>query len=547
MNIVAAVFADFVTGPAGNASALLATVGGRGILARTLLRVARIEGVSARCLFVRARDGDAAAAVVRDAGVEDRIEVLPLDSSPRPRRALLTAARKWNLESWRGGLVGSSWFDEFIDPQAAALVLDHYRCDAVLCIEGHSPVLDVRIATAMVAHTQATEHEAKMVFTQAPPGLAGAVMRREALQDLLEFNIPVGLLLAYRPELAQGDPITQPACYGVPRQVVQTAARFTGDTRRSRELLDMALAELGEDADAAALCEWTQGVGHDRAGALPVEVELELTTADPLPETTLRPRGARVPRREIADLAAVQRLAAELARYDDRLVFLGGHGDPLLHPQFAEVCRILRSAGVYGIGVGTALAELTEEHVAALFDNTVDVVEVRIDAHSPETYRRVHGADLYAQVVANVERLEALRRERKAPEPLVVCSLTRCAATMDELERFYDHWIQKVGSAVITGYNDYGGLLPADTLLRATPDLREPCRRLATRMMLLADGTVALCGQDCGGEVRMGNWVTEGVGAAWGGARLVAVREAHRGLNLESLPICERCAEWSRT
>ncbi|HPM25532.1 MAG TPA: hypothetical protein PLP66_16595, partial [Phycisphaerae bacterium] len=196
MNIVAAVFADFVTGPAGNASALLATVGGRGILARTLLRVARIEGVSARCLFVRARDGDAAAAVVRDAGVEDRIEVLPLDSSPRPRRALLTAARKWNLESWRGGLVGSSWFDEFIDPQAAALVLDHYRCDAVLCIEGHSPVLDVRIATAMVAHTQATEHEAKMVFTQAPPGLVGAVMRREALQDLLEFNIPVGLLLA---------------------------------------------------------------------------------------------------------------------------------------------------------------------------------------------------------------------------------------------------------------------------------------------------------------------------------------------------------------
>jgi hypothetical protein len=546
MNMVGAVFADFVDAPGGGRSQLTTELAGQPILVRTLRRLLQVLGLNRRCLVVRPRDREAAAGVLAAFELGEQVELLPVDTSQHSRRLLLTAARKWNLTSWRGGLMGATWFDEFVDPLATALVLNHYKCAAALVLDGHQAVFDPVMAAAMLSHHELHQQEAEMTFTQAPPGLAGIILRAPVVQNLLDLNVPLGLLLSYRPELAQSDLIIHEACYHVVAEVAQTAARFVADTRRSREVLDEALRELGDDACAAALCTWVAQPGRDAAGPLPVETELELTTADPLPNTTVRLRGDRVPRRELRDIGLVTRVAEQLVEYDDRLVFLAGHGDPLQHPQFAEVCRRLRAAGVYGLGVATPLVDLSDENLDALFANRVDVVEVEIDAHSRATYQRLHGVDRFEQVQRNVERIETARRERNQPQPIVVPSLTRCAATIEDLDPFYDHWIREVGSALIGGYNDWCGELAADPLLPAVSPLREPCWRLRSRMMLLADGTAALCSQDFRGAAAVGTWITEPLRAIWSGARLEAARAAQRALRLEAFPLCRSCSEWGR-
>jgi hypothetical protein len=546
MNLVGAVFADFVEAPLGGASQLMTPLASRTVLEHTLRRLLQVTGLERRCLFVRPRDADAAAEALANAGLQTEIELLATDDAPRPRRNLLRAARKWNIESWRGGVMGTTWFDEFVDAQALAIVIDHYQCEGVLALDGHQAALDPHVATAMLRHAIENEFTAKTVFTQAPPGLAGVIVRRENVEDLLQLGLPLGLLLSYRPEMARFDPITQPACYHVVPEVAQTTARLVGDTRRGRELLAEALAELGEGADAERLCTWVRAPGHDRAGALPVEIELELTTRDARPESTLRPPAATIGERELSDLAAVARLAESLATCDDRLVVLGGHGDPLLHPDFPEVCRLLRTAGVFGIAVVTPLIELSDVSFAALFDHEIDVLEVPLDAHTPATYERVHGIDAFAQVRANIDRIEQHRRQHRAPRPILVPSLTRCAATMAELEPFYDDWIRMVGSAAIRGYNDHAGLLAADSLLPTHPPVRVPCRRLWSRLMLLADGRVAQCSQDVGGAHAVGDWTQSGVADLWGSAALIALRAAHEEGRPESLPMCPRCTQWDR-
>jgi hypothetical protein len=546
MKIVAAVFADFVSGPLGGAAQLQAEIAGQSILTRTLRRLAQVEGLAATCLFVMPRDQEAAARARADAQVADRIELLPLSPGPSSRAALIATARKWSLEAWRGNPLGLCWFDEFISPPAAAAVLDHYGADAVLCLSPYQPLLDPAIASAMIRHWLENGVTCRHVFTQAPPGLAGMLLPRECLVTLLELDIPVGLLLAYRPELAQWDPITQPSCYPVAPEIIQTAARFTGDTRRSRELLESALHDLGDSPTAGQLCNWVNQPGHDRAGPLPVEVELELTTADPLPDTRLRLRGSRVPHRELTDLAAVQRVAEELATYDDRLVWLGGHGDPLEHPEFASVCRTIRSAGVYGLAMTTALLRLTDQNLETLFDQRVDLIEVLLDTATPELYREVHGVEGHAQIVANIERIEKERLARRSPWPVLVPSQTRCSATLAELERFHDEWLARIGSALIRGYNDYAGLLPADTLLPTCPPVRIPCRRLSSRLMLLANGTIPLCFQDVAGEQALGDWTRDRLRDTWEGAALQAARIAHQGQDLAAYRRCEKCSEWSR-
>jgi len=294
------------------------------------------------------------------------------------------------------------------------------------------------------------------------------------------------------------------------------------------------------------LCAWLRADGHDRAGSVPVEVELELTTDDPLPETTLRPRGNRVPRRRLEDLDAVSRLARQLAAYDDRLLFLGGHGDPLLHSEFPEICRRIRAGVVCGLGVGTSLVELSDQALNALIDSGVDVIEVRLDANTPATYRTVHNADAFESVLSNIERIQAARRSRESPAPLVVCSLTRCAATLPELEAFFERWIRATGWAIIHGYNEYGGVLPPDAVLAMRPPARGPCRRLGTRMMLLGDGRAVLCGQDLTGETALGSWVSQALADLWCGAPRRDARESHSRLAFDNYPLCARCNEWFR-
>lgn len=546
MKVIAAVFADFETAPAGGPSQLATTLGGVDTLTRTLRRVAQVQEVAARLLCVRPRDAERAAAVLAASGVADRVELFPEDTAPRPRRKLLTAARKWGLEAWRGGVLGTSWFDEFVDAQAVAQVLQKTQATAALCLDGHMPFCDPAVATGMIRHALRHPDQGKVIFTQAPPGLAGLLLRVDLLQELLENDLPVGLLLAYRPEMPTLDPIIHTSCYQLDPVIAQTAARLTADTRHSRELLTGLLADLGDEPAAEEICRWLAEPGRSRGSVLPVEIELELTTADPLPETTLRIRGERVPTRHLDDLSAWERIARELGAYDDRIVVFGGHGDPLQHQEFAAVCGLTRAAGIWGLAVTTPLVDLSDAACEALFEHEVDVVEVQIDAHSAATYRRMHGRDAFAQVIQNVDRLEQRRRRELRPRPIVLCSLTRCAGTLGELEAFYDTWVHELGGAVLQGYNDYCGRLPADTLLPTTPLVRGPCRRLDRRLLLLADGRVARCGQDVDGEYSLGAWRTESLAKIWSGERLEQLRVAHRGGVLESLPMCQRCQEWNR-
>jgi hypothetical protein len=200
----------------------------------------------------------------------NRLEVLALDDGVRARRGLIRSARKWGLASWRGTPLGTTWFDEYLEPLAAARVLDHFGAEGVLCMDGCQPLLDPSVAARMLAHARENAGEANFVFTQSPPGIAGVLLRRQTARELLENQWPIGLLLTYRPEAPRGDLITRPMCCPVPALVAQTAARLTGDTRRSRELVEAAMGALGARAGAEEVCAWI--AGRPRVACSPLEL-----------------------------------------------------------------------------------------------------------------------------------------------------------------------------------------------------------------------------------------------------------------------------------
>lgn len=546
MKIAAAVFADFHQSFLGGPSQLSTILCGRTVLEHLLIRLARVTGLDHRAICVQGRDQDAAREAVAHLGMQSMIDVLPIDDGVRPRRSLIRSARKWNLSGWRGSPFATTWFDEYVEPLAVARVLDHYKCHHLLCLEGHQAALDVGIADRMIAYRREDPPEAQFIFTQAPPGLAGVILSREITRELLEKDLPLGITLAFRPEMPQPDLITKPHCFRVAPELIHTSLRLNADTRRGRELLEAGWKALGTDCDGKSLCTWLHRNAESAAGALPLEIELELTTSDPLPETRIRPRGARIPTRALENLESVRRLATELAAYDDRALVLAGHGDPLRHPRFAEICHAVRSAGVSTLGVTTPLVELSDENLAAIFESGVDALEVQVDAASAATYQQIHLSDQFLAVLANIERIQQQRHARQSPQPLIVCSLTRCAANIHELEEFYDHWIRQTGWALIHGYNDFGGRLGADPLMRLSPPNREACRRLTRRMMLLADGTTPQCSQDLTGKTSFGNWTQMPLVQLWTGQTLADLRSDHASGAWNRHAACRGCGEWFR-
>lgn len=530
MDVVVAIFADFEQTFLGGPSQLSEPLAGAPTMVHTLRRVSRVTGVGRRCVMVRPRDEAAARGMVSAAGLEGAFEVLAIDDGARPRRGLIRSARKWHLDGWRGTPLGTTWYDEYIEPLAVGRVLDHYRCDAVLCVDGHQAVFDPAWADGALRYLGSNSEEAGFVFSPAPPGLTGIIVGRQTAAELLREDMPIGLLLSFRPERCRGDAITQSMCYQIGTAVTQTSGRFMGDTRRGREVVAAGLTACGEEASAEALCGWWNAHRDLHPEALPVEVELELTTRRPFEPPALYPRMRDVSARHLSDLGAVSALAEELAAYDDRRVILGGHGDPLCHEAFPEVVRRLREGGVCGIGVATWLYDVSDAAFEALFEHEVDVVEVRLNANSSGTYAAVHGVDGFEQVLGNMERIEKARRARVSPPPLLIPSLIRSEATLEEMESFFDRWIRSVGSAVIRRYSDYGGLLASDGLLKSVSESAEVCCGMGETPVFLADGGVVIGGEDYAGMGPIGDWLSEPIGKWFGTCDFTRTCGAHVGV-----------------
>jgi MoaA/NifB/PqqE/SkfB family radical SAM enzyme len=91
-------------------------------------------------------------------------------------------------------------------------------------------------------------------------------------------------------------------------------------------------------------------------------------------------------------------LATEFDRMDTRWVLLSG-GEPLLHPQWAEVARIL-SGGKRPLWLLTAGLGLKKQ--AEVVANLCQTVTVSLDGPTPTTYRAVRGVDAFEQVCAGI-------------------------------------------------------------------------------------------------------------------------------------------------
>lgn len=545
MKTIAVLQADLDVTPLGTRSRLAEELHGQSILRRTVERVRAVPDISTVVVLCPEAQFERCAALLEGC----HIELHRHAALPAPWANLVRSARKWSLHAWRGGIGGTTAFDEYCDPRLLSGLLRVIPADQVLCIPPAAPLFDPQLAQRMMEHRLKVKDDARLAFTTAPPGVAGLVLDASLIRELAEQGAPVGWLFSYQPDAPRKDMIFLDACVEIPPELRYVAQRLIADTSGAMTVLRECVHD--ENLSAKEIGQFLSRRAESHVHPLPHEVEIELTTDDPYPEAVLRPRGGRIPTRGPIDVATVRRIARELAGFDDALVVLGGFGEPLRHPKFGEILGALRESGVYGLAVRTAGVDLTDERIETLLDHGVDVLTVLLDAWSPDLYGQLQSprdparASLEA-VRRRMQRIEERKQARGLATPIVVPELTKSKLNVAEMEAFHDGWLRRLGTSCITGYSDFGGALTDLGVMNMAPPKRFPCRRIQSRCLVLANGRVTMCDQDTQGTHTVGDLKLQPLKEIWSGTTITTLRTAHRDGRFDQNPLCMHCRDWHR-
>lgn len=540
MKVLAIIDADLETTPLGTVSRQADELRGQPVLRRTVERVLRAKRLDEVAVVCPGDQFDRCRNLLGDMNVSLRASA----AGPPPYRRLIATARKWSLDGWRGGMGGAAAMDEYANTAVLAKLAEQAGADAVWTCSGAAAIVDPVLIDAMIEHYQGCAEQMRLVFAPVPPGLAGTVFETKLLAELATQHSPPGWTMVYKPDVPQIDLAFKDCCHPCPAVARHAAGRLIADTRRAFETLaDLLTAHPDPDAETAG--RWLLERAASHVPPLPREVEIELTTEDQFPNTPLRPRGRRVPKRGPIDPKLIASVAAQLAVYDDSLVVLGGFGEPLLHPQFADIIRILRDAGVYGIAVRSNGVALDERIINGLIANHVDVLAVLLDAWTDGLYRRLHEGHDLAPVTEALAKLARARAAAKQVQPLVIPHLTKATDNLDELDDFFDGWIRRVGWAIIEGFSHHAGQLEDRSVYDMSPPVRTPCR-LRTRALILADGQLTLCDQDFKALTSVGSVADTSLAGLWRSPAFDSARRHHATTEYDRLPLCPACNEWHR-
>ncbi|MHC4993719.1 MAG: radical SAM protein [Planctomycetota bacterium] len=525
----------------------MAPFGDTTVIGHTLRRLMRVDGLGP--IVVLHGDEDETAHTLQTLQQDDTLAGATVthraggglaDKATPARRA----ARKFAPRAWRGGLGGATVWDEILAPAAMVDALQAVGAAAGLLVGADWPLVDPDLCAGLIERRLSEPEQLRLVFNQAPPGLAGCVIERSLLEELIESGAMIGSLLDYQPRVPQGDPIGKAPCVQIEPAVRDASIRLTHDWPRYAQPLNQLATNTSPDdlLELSATQIVQRLVGADTHEAWPNELTLEITTARAA-------RGPLAPAAEAIgaarpDLTVQQAVAIfeQVAREPDVALTLGGVGDPLLHPDWSAIVQAAHDAGIHGIHVRTDLI-VDEDTLRKIIAAPIDVISVSLNADTPETYRALMGADEHARVVRNIEWLLNNRNGQGAAGlPWVAPRLAKTAANVAELEDFFDRWTYFAGHAVIESPPTGCGATEDLSVMPMAPPVREPCRQLRRRVTVHADGAVAMCDQDWRGRGRLGAGAD--LRDAWQNACDTYAR--HEAGDFDACEPCAGCSEWHR-
>ena len=234
-------------------------------------------------------------------------------------------------------------------------------------------------------------------------------------------------------------------------------------------------------------------------------------------------------------------------------MYIDNMGDPLIHPKICEMVDYASRNGIRML-LGTNAALLSDELAARLLQNGPDLVELSIDAATPQTYEKVRSGKNYEQVVKNVMNFPKAKQLTRATKPFTILQFVKTIFNAKEKEAFY----QKFKDAgydfmAFRGCHTWGGNIPdygVKNLMSPTPKEKLepnssqpscPCRILWNQLTVLWNGDVTPCFYDFDGKSVVGNVNKNSLAEIWNNSQMTKFRKYHLAGRYVKVTCCKYC------
>lgn len=254
------------------------------------------------------------------------------------------------------------------------------------------------------------------------------------------------------------------------------------------------------------------------------------------------------------DPALNEKMVDEVRRHGQgvtQFIRYASNGEPLVHPRcYQMIEHAVRESGVF-VTITTNGTTMNEKRVRRLLDAGVHMIDISIDAFSPETYAKIRvGGDLNV-TRANVLRLLDWVREQKASTKVVV-SYVEQEANRRETGDFERFWRDAGAHSVVIRrlHTCSGAKIELAELRRRAQALsakRRPCLYPWERICINARGDLAFCPSDWVHGSTVADYRATTIKEVWQGEFYRALRNAHLGNDFSNHRFCGQCPDWEAT
>ena len=223
-------------------------------------------------------------------------------------------------------------------------------------------------------------------------------------------------------------------------------------------------------------------------------------------------------------------------------------GEPLVHPQCYDMLEYaVRNSGVL-VSLTTNGTILNEKRVKKLLDSGLDVIDISIDAYTPETYAKIRvNGDL------NVTRANVLRMIEMArgTSTKVVVSYVEQPQNRHETADFERFWKEEGANYVVVRrlHSSAGTVVNIASIMRRenASEKRRPCLYPWERIVLNPRGNLVFCPQDWVHGSQVADYRVTTIRETWQGEFYRALREAHLRNDFRHHAFCGNCPDWKQT
>jgi wyosine [tRNA(Phe)-imidazoG37] synthetase (radical SAM superfamily) len=224
-------------------------------------------------------------------------------------------------------------------------------------------------------------------------------------------------------------------------------------------------------------------------------------------------------------------------------------GEPLVHPKGYEMIEYAtRNSGVF-VTLTTNGTIMNEKRTRKLLDSGVHMIDISIDAFTPETYSKIRVNGDLNVTRKNVLNLLAWIRQSGSSTKVVV-SFIEQPQNRHEAEQFEAFWKGEGADYVVIRrlHSAAGAVVNIANIMRAEQVgvKRRPCVYLWERIVLNPRGYLSFCPADWTHGSTICDYRTTTLAEVWQGEFYRRLREAHLTNNYASHGFCGQCPDWNQ-